>query len=110
MSLITELPEHAYNYTGSAGFEFLVDSSSTLHYPSFGLSKPWESYRLRVLSSPMATSQSGGVTSLPDITVTSLSTDGVPLYTSTEPVSLPGTGGSVSEIGGPSDPKVSKFF
>ena len=59
----------------------------------------------------MATSQSGGVTSLPDInTVTSVSTDGVPLYTSTEPVSLPGTGGSVSEVRGPSDPKVSKFF
>ena len=76
-----------------------------------GLSKPWESYRLRVLSSPMATSQSGGVTSLPDInTVTPVSTDGVPLYTSTEPVSLPGTGGSVSEVRGPSDPKVSKFF
>ena len=59
----------------------------------------------------MATSQSGGVTSPPDInTVTSVSTDGVPLYTSTEPVNSPGTGGSVSEIGRPSDPKVSKFF
>ena len=58
----------------------------------------------------MATSQSGGVTSLPYInTVTPVSTDGVPLYTTTEPVSLPGTGGSVSEVRGPSDPKVSKF-
>ncbi|XP_073231064.1 forkhead-associated domain-containing protein 1-like [Porites lutea] len=91
---------------GNAGFEFLVDSSSTLHYPSLGLSKPWESYRLCVLSSPMATSQLGGVTSLPYInTVTPVSTDGVSLYTSTEPVSLPETGGSVSEIRGPSDPK-----
>ncbi|CAH3195225.1 unnamed protein product [Porites evermanni] len=55
----------------------------------------------------MATSQSGGVTSLPYInTVTPVSTDGVPLYTSTEPVSLLGTGGSVSEIRGPSDPRV----
>ena len=64
-----------------------------------------------VLSSPMATSQSGGVTSLPYINpVTPVSTDGVPLYTSTEPVTLPGTGGSVSEIRGPSDPKVSKLL
>ena len=39
-----------------------------------------------------------------------VSTDGVPLYTSTEPVSLPGTGGSVSEIRGPSDPEVSKLL
>ena len=100
-----------YNYTGNAGFEFLVDSSSTLHYPSLGLSKPWESYRLCVLSSPMATSQLGGVTSLPYInTVTPVSTDGVSLYTSTEPVSLPETGGSVSEIRGPSDPKDSKLL
>ncbi|CAH3190851.1 unnamed protein product [Porites lobata] len=54
----------------------------------------------------MATSQSVGVTSLPYInTVKPVSTDVVPLYTSTEPVSLPGTGGSVSEIRGPSDPK-----
>ena len=60
----------------------------------------------------MATSQSGGViTSLPYInTVTPVSTDSVPLYTSTEPVSLPGTGGSVSEIRGSSDPKVSISF
>ena len=58
----------------------------------------------------MATSQLGGVTSLPYInTVTPVSTDGVLLYTSTEPVSFPGTGGSVTEIRGPSDPKVSKF-
>ena len=90
---------------------FLLIHPRTLHYPSLGLSKPWESYRLRVLSSPMATLPSGGVTSLPYInTVTPVSTDGVPLYTSTEPVSLPGTGGSVSEVRGPSDPKVSKFF
>ncbi|CAH3178531.1 unnamed protein product [Porites lobata] len=54
----------------------------------------------------MATSQSVGVTSLPYInTVKPVSTDVVPLYTSTEPVSLPGTSGSVSEIRGPSDPK-----
>ena len=59
----------------------------------------------------MATLPSGGVTSLPYInTVTPVSTDGVPLYTATEPVSLPGTGGSVSEVRGPSEPKVSKFF
>ena len=59
----------------------------------------------------MATLPLGGVTSLPYInTVTPVSTDCVPLYTTTEPVSLPGTGGSVSEIGGPSDPEVSKFF
>ena len=59
----------------------------------------------------MATSQSGEVTSLPYINpVTSVSTDGVPLYTSTELVSLPGTGGPVSEIRGPSDPKVSKLL
>ena len=78
----------------------LIHRSSTLdHHLSLGLSKPWESYRHRVLSSPMAMSQSGGVTSLPYInTVTPLSTDSVPLlYTSTEPVSLPGTCGSVSE-------------
>ena len=90
---------------------FLLIHLPTLHYPSLGLSKPWESYRLCVLSSPMATSQSGGVTSLPYInTVTPVSTDGVPLYTSTEPVSLPRTGGSVSEIRGPSDPKDSKLL
>ena len=59
----------------------------------------------------MATSQSGGVTSPPYINpVTSVSTDGVALYTSTEPVSLPRTGGPVSEIRGPSDPKVSKLL
>ena len=91
----------------------LIHRSSTLdHHLSLSLSKPWESYRLCVLSSPMAMSQSGGVTSLPYInTVTPLSTDSVPLlYTSTEPVSLPETCSSVSEIRGPSDPKVSKFF
>ena len=49
----------------------------------------------------MATSQSGGVTSLPYInTVTPVSTDDVPLYTSTEPLlhySVSDTGGSKEE-------------
>ena len=90
------------NKTGNTGFEFLVDSSSPKHYPSLALSKPWESYRLRVLPS-----QTGGVTSLPYITTaTPTSSEGMPLYPSSQAVSLPGTGGSVTELRGTSDPKV----
>lgn len=90
------------NKTGNTGFEFLVDSSSPKHYPSLALSKPWESYRLRVLPS-----QTGGVTSLPYITTaTPTSSEGIPLYPSSQAVSLPGTGGSVTELRGTSDPKV----
>ena len=95
------------NKTGNTGFEFLVDTSSPMHYPTLALSKPWESYRLRVLPSPVVTSQSGGVTSLPYIaTGTAISSEGVPLYPSSQAISLPGTGGSVTEVRGTADSKV----
>ncbi|XP_020624000.1 forkhead-associated domain-containing protein 1-like isoform X1 [Orbicella faveolata] len=89
---------------GNTGFEFLVDSSSPMHYPSLSFSKPWESYRLRVLSS-----QSAGVTSLPYITTTTpTSSEGMSLYPSSQAVSLPGTWGpSMTELRGTSDPKTS---
>ena len=89
--------------TGNTGFEFLVDSSSPMHYSSLSFSKPWESYRLRVLPS-----QSAGVTSLPYITTTTpSSSEGMPLYPSSQAVSLPGTGGpSMTELRGTSDTKV----
>jgi len=74
-----------------------------MHYPSLSFSKPWESYRLRVLSS-----QSAGVTSLPYITTTTpTSSEGMSLYPSSQAVSLPGTWGpSMTELRGTSDPKV----
>ena len=80
-----------------------------MHYPPLSLSKPWESYRLRVLPSAIATSQSGNVTSLPYInTVAPVSNEGVPLYaSSTQPVSLPGTGGTESDVRSSSEIKVS---
>ncbi|KAL9970156.1 hypothetical protein ACROYT_G022484 [Oculina patagonica] len=87
---------------GNTGFEFLVDSSSPMHYPSLSLSKPWESYRLRVLPS-----QAGSVTSLPYITTAAPTcSEGIPLYPSSQAVTLPaGTGGSVTELRGTPDPK-----
>jgi len=97
-----------YTTTGNTGFEFLVDSSSPMHYPSLALSKPWESYRLRVLS---AASQSGSVTSLPYInTVSPVSGESMSLYSSSQPVSLPGAGGSVSELRTTSEIKASQWF
>lgn len=74
-----------------------------MHYSSLSFSKPWESYRLRVLPS-----QSAGVTSLPYITTTTpASSEGIPLYPSPQAVSLPGTGGpSMTELRGTSDTKV----
>lgn len=91
----------------NTGFEFLVDSSAPIHYPTLSVSKPWESYRLRVLPSPVASIQSGVVTSLPYIsTSTAPSSEGMQLFSSSQAVSLPpGTGSSITELRGPSDPK-----
>ena len=94
--------------TGNTGFEFLADSSTPIHYPALSVSKPWESYRLRVLPSPMVSSTAGGVTSLPYITTSTFaSSEGMQLYPSSQAVSLPaGTGSSITELRGTSDPKV----
>lgn len=91
----------------NTGFEFLVDSSGPIHYPTLAVSKPWESYRLRVLPSPVASIQSGVVTSLPYIsTNTTPSSEGMQLFSSSQAVSLPpGTGSSITELRGTSDTK-----
>lgn len=108
MNKMKILLTYIYHTTGSTGFEFLVDSSSPMHYPSLSLSKPWESYRLRVLPSAMAASQSANVTSLPYInTVAPVSNESVSLYASSQSVSLPGTGGTVSDVRSLSEIKVS---
>lgn len=95
----------------NTGFEFLVDSSGPIHYPTLAVSKPWESYRLRVLPSPVASIQSGVVTSLPYIsTNTTSSSEGMQLFSSSQAVSLPpGTGSSITELRGTSDTKVTTF-
>lgn len=87
---------------GNAGFEFQVDAASPMHYSSLSLSKPWESYRLRVLSSPMATIQSGSVTSLPYINnVSPSSCESIQLYPNSQStVSLP-----AAALSSPSDLK-----
>ena len=96
--------------TGNAGFEFQVDAASPMHYSSLSLSKPWESYRLRVLSSPMATIQSGSVTSLPYINnVSPSSCESIQLYPNSQStVSLPAAAlSSPSDLKATSDIKVS---
>ena len=75
------------------GFDFFIDQIPPIHYPT-ALPRPWESYKLRVVSS----SQPSSGTTLPYITSTlPSSTDNGPMYQNPQTLALPNAGAVTSD-------------
>ena len=69
--------------SGNAGFEFLMDPVQPAHYSSQAPPRPWDSYRLRVVSTSTGTT-------LPYINTTMPTTgDSTLVYQTNQPLALP---------------------